>query len=231
MSGYEATTRGDLLVQQILQNETESDPGALANELLDEFWRGYPIENLRPLLRHSEREVVEAGAFLAQELVGRIAPVIDDVRRLLDHESFDVRFDALGAVLDNVSDDGEAIAHAMMLMQDPHESVRWKALRFALLADDHQLAAAVPYLEPDVRVALEQSGLMCAIDEGWHKVKPGLQDPDDRVRRWSAVAAARCANAELLSEAARSEDREVAAFAAAELRSLRKFGPARNRAR
>lgn len=221
--------RGDQLIEQILEGGDRSDPGTLANELLTEFWRGYPIERLRPLLRHADDDVVEAGAFLAQELVGLIGPVIDDVGLLLDHRSPDVRFDAIGAVLDNVTDDGETLAHAMLKVRDDADSVRWKAMRFAALADQRQLEAALPHLG-EAAPAFAESGLLlgeAAAADHRQIVRTGLSHGDPIARRWAAAAAARLADHELLSEAAGSADREIADFGAEELASLNKFGPIR----
>jgi hypothetical protein len=229
MTGFRDTSRGDLLVERILRSETETEPGVLANDLLDAFWSGYPIEHLRRLLRHPDSEVVEVGAFLAQELVGLIAPVMDDVRPLLGHASFDVRFDALSAVLDNEREDGETIARALMMAQDSHRSVRWKALRFASLADRQQLEAAVPCLAPAARLALESSGLLDGLygEAGVRrKVRDAIDNADELVRRWATCAAVRSADTELLAKAAASTDAELATFATDELKSLTKFGPA-----
>jgi hypothetical protein len=196
--------RGDLLIEQILDGRDGSKCGTLSNELLTEFWRGYPIERLRPLLRHPDDEVVEAGAFLARELVGLIGPVMEDVRLLLDHRSADVRFDAIGAVLDNVTDDREMLAHAMLKVRDDAERVRWNAMRFAALADERQLEVALPYLG-EAATAFAQTGLLArdaAAEDERQIVRSGLSHGDPVVRRWAVAAAARLANDELLSSAA-----------------------------
>ncbi len=221
-------SRGDLLVQQILDGAA-AESGALENDLLSEFWSGYPIERLRPFLRHSDPEIVEAGAFLAEELPGLIGPVMEDILPLLDHASSDVRFSIVGVVLDNVIDDGETIARALLAIRDTESGVRWMALRFALLADQGQLESALPFLAPDVRAALAKSGLLdrdaAAVDD-WRKVRNGLEDRDELVRRWAAAAAARFAHRELLADAADSSDPDVSHFAGRELKRLTEFGPA-----
>jgi len=220
-------SRGDLLVQQIL-DKVSAEPGALANDLLSEFWRGYPIDRLRPLLRHPDTEIVETGAFLADELPGLMGPLMDDVVPLMDHPSPDVRFLMLGAVLDNVVNDGEVIARAMLLVHDPHSSVRWTALRFVLRADQEQLESAVPFLPEVSRTALEESGLLDrqeAAADDWARVRSGLNSADELVRRWAAAAAARFEQQELLSEAVESPDPDVSTFADHELKMLIKHGP------
>jgi hypothetical protein len=218
-----ATARGDELIAQILA--TPSAAQELANDLLIEFNRGYPIASLGRLLSHPSGDVTEAGAWLASEMPGRLGELAERAASLVAHERPEVRFYAIDVVLDNVPDDGEILAATLGLIRDVHDGVRWKAMRFAMLADHNQLTAAAPFVNEHDRAALRASGLL-APDLGKHHeetVRAGLAAADDVLRRWSAAAAARLGSEELLSLAGCSDDNDVSKFAARELSRLRRF--------
>lgn len=222
------SVRGDQLIAQILATPGSSQE--LANDLLIEFNQGYPVAALAPLLRHPNDEVAEAAAWLASEMPGRLGPLTTPAASLLAHERPSVRFFAIDVVLDNVADDGELVAAALGLISDVHDGVRWKAMRFATLADETQLRAAASFLNEHDGVALHASGLLVA-DVGAdqeHKVRAGLAATDSVLRRWAAASAARLGSEALLEVATRSNDEDVSTFAARELSRLRRFGPPRS---
>ncbi len=199
------------------------------NDLLSRFWSGYPIEHLSTLLHHSDHKLVEAGAYCASELPGQLAPIIKEIPPLLSHPSAAVRFYTIDAVLDNISADGEVIAQALLLIEDKEKAVRWKALRFALLADREQIQSVLPFVKAEIRKALESSGLLerdFTAEASQHKITRGLADENKLVRWWAAAAAARGANRKLLEQASKSFDPEICRFAEQELRRLLEFGPA-----
>lgn len=220
------SARGDHLIEQILAAPSSSQE--LANDLLVEFNRGYPVAALARLLSHPNDDVTEAGAWLASEMPGRLGPLTGRAASLVGHQRPGVRFFAIDVVLDNVADNGELVAAALGLINDVDDGVRWKAMRFAMLADDAQLRTAKSFLNEHEREALGASGLLSG-DGGEHqeqRVKAGLDASDDVLRRWSAAAAARLGSEALLEIATRSNDQEVSTFAARELSRLRRFGPA-----
>ena len=49
----------------------------VANDLLKCFFRGYPIEALKDLLRHSDSRVVRSAIWIASELPSEAAKIID----------------------------------------------------------------------------------------------------------------------------------------------------------
>lgn len=216
--------RGDALIEHIL---TVGDTnGEVSNDLIGEFYtHGYPVEKLIPLLRSENDETVKTGAFLAEELGARAAPLMSELMRLLGHRDRRVRYDILDAVLSAATpSDGMVIARALMLINDHDRAVRSKTLNFLTRADQAQLAAGLPYVDDR-----EVSGGL-----GWLvKVEKSAADKEvvsrlgagDRLIRWfAAVAAARAyrRNPDLLSHAAGSDDDELQAFAESQQRRLQR---------
>jgi HEAT repeat protein len=209
------TARGDKLIEHIL---TVGDTGGqVSNDLIGEFYtHGYPVEKLIPLLRSDDDETVKTGAFLAEELGTKAAPLMPELMRLLGHQDRNVRYDILDAVLVAASSsDGEVIARAITLMTDPDRAVRSKALNFLARADREQLVAGLPHVA-DREVSAGLGWLVevekSAVDE---EVVSRLGDEDRLVRWFAAVAAARAfrRSPDPLNRAAESSDEELRAFA------------------
>jgi HEAT repeat protein len=112
-----------------------------------------------------------------------------------------------------------------MLIQDPDEAVRWKALRFLAKAAKNQLSIAVPHLDSQTVAAL-LAWLLHSGDTqiNMQEIITRLSDPDSLTRRFAAAAAARLGphNPVLLEHAAASTDSEVSSFANEELEALRR---------
>lgn len=216
--------RGDALIEQIL---TIGDiDGAVSNDLIGEFYsRGYPVEKLIPLLCSENNETVKTGAFLAEELGAKAAPLMPELMRLLEHEDRNVRYDILDAVLAAATpSDGEVIARAVTLINDPDRAVRSKALNFLARADREQLLAALPHV-PDGEVSSGVSGLVDGGDAATDEQVVGRLVADDRLVRWFAgVAAARVfrRNPDPLNLAVESSDEELRAFAESQQRRFKR---------
>jgi hypothetical protein len=198
--------------------------GRAANDLLAEVFRGYPAENLSRLIRSDNHRAVEAGAFVVSELGVKAAPVLGDVEFLLGHQSRNARFGAIDATLAAASrDDGPIIAKAVMLVADPDQAVRWKALRFLAQATRDQLEAAGPCLE-DGHVADLVRWMSAAGDKRAYlsEILDRLEDHDKRTRMFAAAAAGRVAAADRtgIERAAASHDPEVRSFAESVLSQL-----------
>lgn len=216
--------RGDRLVEHVAAGGN----GPTANELLGEFFRGYPLERLRELLRSSDERVARVGAFIASELGDRFAPLLDEVPRMLEHPIRAVRFDALDAVLVNAtSEHGEMIAKAILLVRDPEKGVRSQARRFLARATVEQLSASLPYFADTSVAALARWLLKSASSETDSREVLARLDADDGLTRmFASAAAARLAAHDIvpLEHAAASADPEVRSFAQQELEVLKERG-------
>ncbi len=134
----------DEMVEKLLDPSFDTNDGDLVNDLLGEFWRGYPIENLRRLLVPA---TIGDAAFLVSELGQKVRPLVREVADLLEHESARIRFDAISALSQCTTwEDGWAVAKIVRALGDPHDGVRWMACKALRYMESSQLHAGLDYL-------------------------------------------------------------------------------------
>jgi hypothetical protein len=211
--------------EQLLTHLLTGGDDSTANELLESFYNGYPVERLRPLLQSDNESAVKAGAWIASELAERAAPLMKELFRLLNHPLRYVRFFILDAVLCSTTNEhGEVVARAVMLIRDPDEAVRWKALRFLANATKDQLSSALAYLDNRGGATLLAWLLRTGITQtDIQEIITRLNDPDSLTRMFAVAAAARLGphNSVPLEHAANSTDSEVSSFAKEALELLK----------
>jgi len=118
----------DRLLKAGVDQLEDADAGRL---LLSELSAGRPIEQLRELLQSDNEASVEIGAFVAAKLGPATRAVLADVAALLDYPNTAVRFYAIEAIeVSATADDGDIVARALALVNDPDDAVRWRAHHF-----------------------------------------------------------------------------------------------------
>ena len=134
----------DEMVDKLLDPFSDTNDGVVVNNLLDEFWRGYPIENLRRLLVPA---TIGNAAFLVSELGQRIRPLIREVADLLEDETPRVRGDAISALAQCTTwEDGWAVAKVIKAIGDPHDGVRRTACNALRYMESSKMRAGLEYL-------------------------------------------------------------------------------------
>lgn len=210
----------DSALQRVLGAPSATDRDEMKVELLGEFHLGRPISDLLPLLQSHNGNAVQVGIWISSELGTSLKPLLKDIVPLLSHAEPTVRFLAVDCILKWASAaDGQALASAVLLVDDPAMAVRWKALRFLSSASTEQLQAAQSQLASmngPVRIV---SGLAWLLGEDAQdplKVQAQLRNTDALLRKFGVVAATRLSqiNEQPLIEASGSGDSEVRQFAA-----------------
>lgn len=150
----------DALLQKLIDDPSGPEAGVDANGLLRALFRGYPIAALVRLLRGPHVEHVKLGAWLLSELGERGRVLVDELPMLLRHESSSVRAYALDSVLTCCSpSEGQTVAEALTLLDDPHVGVRYKAADLLIRAQPDQLQAAVSVMKAYPKRFLSFGGL------------------------------------------------------------------------
>ncbi len=211
--------RAERLTKLILANPNAPQVGVVANDLLREYHRGYPLENLRPLLVHDDPSVVKTGAFIASELGAKGSPLLSDIVRLVGHPEKSVIFDVIDCVLLWATPSNKSeLASVVTLLSDPESGVRWKAMDFLSRASAEQLGAALSFLEGKEPNSVNVRGLRWLV--GSHAsvpqdVKTVLQSQEEVLRKYGVVAASRMyrTSPEPLAYAASLNDPDVKHFA------------------
>jgi hypothetical protein len=209
---------GDELIDRLLGGElNEDEQGVAANDLLIRVLGGYPAQNLSRLIHSDRTQAVDSGAFVVSELGAQAGQVMNEVDFLLGHPSRNARFDALDAVLAGASsEDGRVLAKAVMLVVDPDQAVRRKALRFLAKATQDQLLAAIPYLRDRYKTELVTWLLTAGSDPSYlPDILSRLEDGEKETRMFAVAAAARAGDASRLGleQAAASDDLDIRSFA------------------
>lgn len=216
------TQSGDDLIERIRTHPDDAAVvGPAANDLLDELYAGYPVENLGRLIHSDDDASVKVAAWLLSELGERAAPMLAEIPALLDHPLLYVRFFAVEVVLTN-GHDGALVARSLNLSQDPEPAVRWKVLRFLAGATVEQLAAGVPQLPVGhIRTLTEWLIRQETEQADPREIIERLEAGDLTTRLFAAAAAARLSGKDttLLERAADTETEEIRSFALGRLRS------------
>ncbi|MGX8012092.1 hypothetical protein ACVDG8_025560 [Mesorhizobium sp. ORM8.1] len=212
-------------MSKLLEPGYEGD-GKLENDLLSQFHKGFPMENLRPLLTSSNDRTQTAAAFLASEISSRLSfkmnCVVAEIADLLDSEAVHVRFDAIGALLGCTTPaDGAILGRVMLRLDDEAFGVRWKAAEFIRLADWWQLRLA---MENAANLCPDSAFPILARAHGQYftattkTVRWLLDHPNPLVRRFGAAVAIRpryVVDEQFLAMAEASHDVEVKEIATA----------------
>jgi hypothetical protein len=208
------------LMQEIMaqSDPNSSEVGDLTNELLREFQRGYSLENLRPLLHSENERLLNTGIWIASELGEKGKPLLSDVSPLLSHPARRVRYFAIDCILLWAGpSNGRELALAVTLMEDNDSAVRWKAIDFLSRASREQLRAALSHLEVTEPKSTSVAGLAWLLGPSGtnpKQVVSALQSPNDLLRKYGAVAAARMfkENREPFTYAQSIDDPEIRRF-------------------
>lgn len=218
-------TRGDELLARVLSGD-EWESG-ISNDLLNEFFRGYPIDNLVRLLRSDDERVVQSGAWIASELARDAKPILRHLIPLFDSPDTRVRYYCVETVLTAATDeDGEVVGSAISRITDDERPVRRMTFELMARADRSPLLAGVPYVKDSgiaglLEWALEVESESRDDDE----IAARLRESDGLGRLFAVVAAARVykRNPHYLQLAASLDESDAQSLAASELAWLTKL--------
>ncbi len=190
------------LIERLLADSHGSE-GAIGFDLLTAFETGHPLDDLRPLLHHPDREVVGTGAFILSELGITGRPLRDELPRLLAHPSSYVRIEAVESAMCAAvgsPDDGPILAATYALATDPHRIVRNVTQHALTRGSDEQFRAALAHLgraDPaDPRAAAQAAALRWLLgpqSRDAARVIAWLGDGDPLHRQYALAAASRLA--------------------------------------
>jgi hypothetical protein len=218
------TEHGDELIARIL----DGDETGLGNELLNECWRGYPVERISGLLRSDVESAVKAGAFIASELAERSRPLLTDIEPLLNHRDTWVRGDAIDTVnLAATVDHEEIVARAIERVTDDDRSIRFSAFTLLAASTRERLEEAWVFIHDDdvkeaLRSVLDEEAAVSSAD-----IRRRLVDGSQLVRLFGLLSAARMSDrrADDLLAASEVADEEVRSFALREALRRRLISP------
>lgn len=132
---------------EILLDAESRDASALGELIWDtygQFYKGFPIDNLRPLLSSPSDKVLGLGTFLANELGWRARALTPELAELMGSSNAGIRFNVIGALTDCTTEEhGEILGKLLQCLEDPDSGVRWRVVEFIRLAGSGQFAVAI----------------------------------------------------------------------------------------
>src|SRR5689334_12301910 len=90
--------KAEKLIKEFLRNPREFIESEKSCDLLDEYYDGFPVETLCPLLKSDDKLVRGEAAWIAFELGDDARSLIDDLIPLLQDGDIKTKFWALGAI-------------------------------------------------------------------------------------------------------------------------------------
>ncbi|WP_455850854.1 hypothetical protein [Mesorhizobium sp. BHbdii] len=212
------------MMSKLLEPGYEGD-SELTFALQSEFHKGFPLENLRPLLTSGNLHTQAAAAFLVAEISPRLSfnmnCVVAEIANLLDSKIAGIRFDAIEALLGCTTPaDGAILGRVMLRLDDEHAGVRWRVVQFICLAERWQLRLAVE----NAAVVRPDSAFGTLVNAYGQHFMPSSKDlprllehPDALLRRFAAAVAIRPREViieRFVTMAEQSDDAEIRKIAA-----------------
>jgi hypothetical protein len=216
------SAQADQLIGELL-----ADPRGFANsgrgyKLLQTYFKGAPLDTLRPLLRSEELLIRREAVWVASELGAQAYPLLDDVVPLIDSGDRYLAFHAMESV--TVCATGvraPEFVHVVAKLEDPDNVLRSLSMFLMSNAETSQLVGAI---EGELH-SVHQEGLRLLLDASASDdaVLAFIHSEEPLSRRYGAVAAARLyeKNPRLIDEVRTMEDGEVGSFLDSVLRSRR----------
>jgi hypothetical protein len=207
--GSRVTQAADDLLAQALRGDE------VGIHLLEEFFHGYPVEQLRRLFASDNDAAVRNGVWIASELGVSASPLLEDLIALTRHPLKNARFWAIDALWGIGSRAGESTAAIVGAIDDQEKVVRWEVMQFLARARAELLSAGIDRVgDPEINRLFTWFIDVDARSDAAAIIQM-LQYANPRARLFAAAAAARIAKRDdaPLRLAAVSTDPEVASFA------------------
>ena len=211
---------GERLIQEMLSNPAKFEEQGRAYELLQEYFCGFSLKTLHPLLTHQDKLVQRGAVWIASELGIKARSLIHDTVPLVYCGDRYIQFYALEVVIVcSVEEDVDEFVHVVRAMQNADEVIRIQAMYLMSNADSSQLEAGVRLLESskDASDKLHRQGLSSLLNQellNAEEVEKMIDDEEPLIRKYGAMALKRLAPKfpELVIHAISSTDADVHKF-------------------
>jgi hypothetical protein len=208
------------LFSDLFDNPSKFNELGKANELLNKYFHGLPIDTLKPLLVHENSEIRSAAIFIASELGNTSNCLIEEVSLLVDDPDPHIQWDALESImLCSAKGNFDKFLLIIKHLEDKHDSIRRLAMRLISNANESQLNTAYDLMSGsnDNISTLHSAGLSVLLKGNSIKqteIMSMLNNPIQIVRQYGAIAAKRLFKdfPELLKSATTNSDADIINF-------------------
>jgi hypothetical protein len=220
-----AECRGEELIERLRAEPENFNDAGTGYALLQEYFGGFPVKTLSPLLKDHDPQIRRAAIWIASELGRDAESLLEDAVPLVYDDDRYIQYHALEVVTVCASgaSAGEFV-HVFRSLEAGDEVVRRHAMRLASTATTSQIEASLRVLEPSGSSNVIHSRVLPRLlpnepqDAG--QIMAMIEDEEPLVRRYGAILARRVydESPDLLHGAARAEDVEIRNFAEGERR-------------
>lgn len=183
--------KGEELISELL-----SDPQAFANQakpdlLLQEYFRGFPLDTLRPLIYSDNLYVKSAASYMLSELGKQGRELVVDTVKLLNEESAVVRFSAIESIMTCATGElANYFVYVVQALEDEHLGIRVQVMKLVYNASTEQLLAAYNwYAGEDALIHKKGLDALLKVDSLSERDIYVLLDEDNALgRKYGAIA-------------------------------------------
>jgi hypothetical protein len=211
--------KGFELIDRLYNNPSKFFDSGTSYQLLQEYFNGFPIDTLIPLLAHNDPLVKRVATFILSELGLGGYTLIDYVIPLLHDEDRYIKYHALEIVM--VCSEGRNIdkfSFVVPFMEDNDDVIRILTMKLVSNADNMQLESGICfYGEGDTKNKLHREGLsaLLKIEQLNPEQVASMINSDERLTRKYGIIAAKKLYTKypnLIIEALSNEDPDISNF-------------------
>jgi hypothetical protein len=215
-----SNSQGTELLEELLRNPLKFEEQGRAYQLLQEYFKGYPLDTLIPLLSSSDVLVTRAAIWIASELGDDATDLIDYIIPLTRFDDRYIKYHAIECIMVCSTDKyADEFIHVVCQLHDNDSVIRLLTMRLVANGINIQFKAALDKLGSDDPFStIHMYGLKVLLEGNAIENKTVLQMIDDDrllIKRYGAIASQRLFDKypDLIKYAALSADPDLAAFA------------------
>lgn len=143
------------LIRDLQSNPKQFEDQGKANQLLKEYFKGFPIDTLRPLLTSRDQNIRRAAIWIASELGSQGSSLLPEVITLLEDGDPFIQYNALESIMACAKGDYvNKFVYILYSLESGNDLIRQLAMRLASNASQEQIEAATVFLEAQNKVGM-----------------------------------------------------------------------------
>jgi hypothetical protein len=132
------------LLTELLNSPAKFSKQGKTYSLLQEYFKGFDLETLRPLLHSEDPYVQSAATFIASELGKNASSLIEDLIPLLKSDNLSIKYEALESImLCSLESKAENFVYILKALNDKNDTIRHRAMELASNATEKQIKGAL----------------------------------------------------------------------------------------
>lgn len=212
------------LIDQLLTDPKEFNETGNAYQLLQCFFKGFPVETLRPLLGHSDAFVRRSATFVTSEIGKNAKDLVRDIALLVRDPDPHTQWYALESVMVCAyGEDVDQFVFVVRELENKDDSIAVLTMGLMSNASSSQLEAALEECHLlGASADIHEQGISCLLNASAENIRNMLDDPEPLKRKYGAIGAKRLFSSfpTLLELASTNSDVSVRGFSKDALRSV-----------